>query len=96
MARIRPEQGVMVVGRRLHSDGRPDVTPMTFRPETARVWRGILWSAEPVTVTPDDAGSFRVVLPPGAYQVETPTWTGRIVAPEGVELARFEEIVEWR
>ena len=71
-----------------------DCSPMTIRPEKAQFWDGVLWSAAAVEVTPDETGRFVVGLPPGVYQVEMATWTGRIVVPDGVQAVAFADVVQ--
>jgi hypothetical protein len=100
MARVREAQddnvdaGKCVVwGRNLLVDGQADLAPLTFTPVAAQLFRGVMYAAQPVTVTPDEQGCFEVALPPGRYTVDAGTWMREIVATAAGRVA-FADVMQ--
>lgn len=59
----------MLKGRWKSPQGK---VPITFSPTTGGIWRGTIWSREPIIVETDAKGNFTVELPPSIVVGE---WT---------------------
>lgn len=89
--------GCRVSGRWLTTAGAP-VRGGSFwlQPEREAVWRGVVYTADKVVITPDPQGRWEVTLPPssavGVYTVEIGTLRFKMVVPDGQAVAEFAEI----
>lgn len=89
--------GCTVTGIRLYADGAPCRNQFSIQPAyVGVVYNGIVYSGQAIVVQPDEAGRFRVVLPPstvlGKYTVRFETSELRIEVPDVAE-AEFDRIV---